>query len=85
MVHSLCAHLTRDTVMVFNRMATCFRCRRTSAATTHAVLSDDEEEELLSGDSLWEDEQASKVSVTPSIYTRLAVAAQHQHNRFLRI
>ncbi|KAK9901648.1 hypothetical protein WJX75_006561 [Coccomyxa subellipsoidea] len=31
--------------------------RRTSAATTHAVLSDDEEDELLSGDSLWEDDR----------------------------
>ncbi|EIE20688.1 hypothetical protein COCSUDRAFT_57256 [Coccomyxa subellipsoidea C-169] len=30
---------------------------RTSAATTHAVLSDDEEDELLSGDSLWEDDR----------------------------
>ncbi len=43
-------------------------CRRTSAATTHAVLSDDEEEELLSGDSLWEDELASKVRMTPVTY-----------------
>ena len=57
----------------------CFLCRRTSAATTHAVLSDEEEEDLLSGDSLWEDEQASKVSMHPSTCTVLVLVLQRQH------
>ena len=53
--------------------------RRTSAATTHAVLSDDEEDELLSGDSLWEDDrEAAKVCSNP-ICRSSSLVMMHAH------
>ena len=39
--------------------------RRTSFAGSHAVTSDDDrDQDEVTGDALWDDEQASKVSVT---------------------